>query len=278
MTQILDFTKLSMSYNDASKRLIILDYDGTLVPFRNYPQSVYPPSEAIDTVKELCADSKNHVVIVSGRSCEDLELFWGGTSVNLAAEHGGFYQEAGKEWRRLFGPKPEWIQRVRPSLNALAFQHEGSFVEENVYSIAWHYRAIEARLSERDKQQVISAVMDLPEYQNFLICDSDCVMELRSPGVNKGTFTVQWLRHDQYDFVMALGDGATDEDLFRVLPRGTYSIKIGKSLSTLANYQIDNQFEVLGFLNRVLAVNREFAHSPARAYRSGAMTGSQQRY
>lgn len=54
----------------AQKRLLLLDYDGTLVP-----QSVInsrPTEEALHMLQGLCADSRNAVYIISGRRKTEL--------------------------------------------------------------------------------------------------------------------------------------------------------------------------------------------------------------
>ena len=54
----------------AQKRLLLLDYDGTLVP-----QSVInsrPTEEALHVLRGLCADARNAVYIISGRRKTEL--------------------------------------------------------------------------------------------------------------------------------------------------------------------------------------------------------------
>ena len=51
-----------------------------------------------------------------------------------------------------------------------------------------------------------------------------------------------------------MGDDKTDEDLFKVLPEEAISIKIGLSAS-LAKYNLKNQQEVAGLMNKLLEAN-----------------------
>ena len=50
-----------------SERLILLDYDGTLVGFQKRPEDAVPTPEVIQVLKDLTSDPANHVVINSGR-------------------------------------------------------------------------------------------------------------------------------------------------------------------------------------------------------------------
>jgi trehalose 6-phosphate synthase/phosphatase len=60
----------------AQKRLLLLDYDGTLVP-----QSVIssrPTEEALAVLRGLCADACNDVYIISGRRKTELAEWFAG--------------------------------------------------------------------------------------------------------------------------------------------------------------------------------------------------------
>ena len=60
----------------AQKRLLLLDYDGTLVP-----QSVIssrPTEEALAVLRGLCADARNAVYVISGRRKTELAEWFAG--------------------------------------------------------------------------------------------------------------------------------------------------------------------------------------------------------
>ena len=60
-------------YTQARSRLILLDYDGTLVGFQKRPEDAVPTPEVIRVLKDLTSDPANHVVINSGRDHQTLE-------------------------------------------------------------------------------------------------------------------------------------------------------------------------------------------------------------
>lgn len=52
-------------------------------------------------------------------------------------------------------------------------------------------------------------------------------VEMRNAGVHKGLASQIWLLKNSFDFILAIGDDLTDEDLFTVLPGRAYSIRVG---------------------------------------------------
>jgi len=87
--------KIRKAYEKAQKRLIILDYDGTISPFKNKPEDAFPTQAILNMLRDLTSDSKNKVVISSGRDVHTLESWLGKLPLDMAAEHGAFYKENG---------------------------------------------------------------------------------------------------------------------------------------------------------------------------------------
>ena len=73
----------------------------------------------------------------------------------------------------------------------------------------------------------------------------------KSPDCNKGSEVGRLLANRRYDFVIAMGDDTTDEDMFQALPKSAIAIKIG-SVSEAANYHLSAQSDVLPFLRSLL--------------------------
>lgn len=59
-----------MCWHRAQKRLLLLDYDGTLVPQSNINSR--PTEEVLRVLQALCADQQNSVYIISGRRKSEL--------------------------------------------------------------------------------------------------------------------------------------------------------------------------------------------------------------
>jgi trehalose 6-phosphate synthase/phosphatase len=80
------------------------------------------------------------------------------------------------------------------------------------------------------------------------------VVEVRVAGVTKGTIARELLAQDEYEFILAIGDDTTDEDLFAVLPDRAHSIKVG-SAHSLAKYNCRDVVEV----HQVLSMLTQFS-------------------
>lgn len=150
----------------------------------------------------------------------------------------------------------DWKKKVLPLLQTLAFQYNGSIVEEKRYSIAWHFRATQNLVSESDKNQILATIRALP-HQDFTIYQEDLTLELRTPGIDKGSFAARWMRYRHYDFVIAIGDGSTDEDLFKTLGENCYTVKVGESRSSAARFYLTDQKDVLPFLKQIISFNKD---------------------
>jgi trehalose 6-phosphate synthase/phosphatase len=136
---------LLAAYRSAPRRLLFLDYDGTLVPFASRPHEVVPSGGVVEILSRLSSRPCDRVVLISGRPQSDLERRFGGLpGLWLAAEHGAvFRRPGGAAWETLRPMLPvEWKGRVRPVLEHFVDRTPGSFVEEKEYSLVWHYRNV----------------------------------------------------------------------------------------------------------------------------------------
>jgi trehalose 6-phosphate synthase/phosphatase len=252
MTKDIDLNKITQAYYSSRTRLILLDYDGTLVPSELDSELTRADSKVTSLLHAMTEDPKNNVVLISGRDKKYLDSQWRNPPMTIVAEHGGFYKNKDDGWREMFSFSTSWIPKTISALKSLAARYEGSFVEEKMYSIVWNYRSAKKKLTEGDKRQILAAIRTLPEYPNFKISECEFAFELRTAGVHKGAFTALWASNKRFDFIMAVGDGQTDEDLFKILDETAYSIKVGKSNSSEAVYHLSSQRDVIPFLQSIL--------------------------
>jgi trehalose-phosphatase len=90
-----------------TKKLFILDYDGTLVAYQAIAELVAPSTQLLLLLAELSDDEDNYVVLLSGRPRELLSMWFGHLDLFLVAEDGSFLQAPGEtEWVALFRQTP----------------------------------------------------------------------------------------------------------------------------------------------------------------------------
>ena len=77
------------------------------------------------------------------------------------------------------------------------------------------------------------------------------VVEVKSASVNKGRAALQWLSREDWDFILAIGDDLTDEDVFKVLPAIAWSIKVRFSASA-AKFNLGSPSEVNSLLKELV--------------------------
>lgn len=239
-------------YRASSKRILFLDFDGTLVPLEKNPKEVRLPDDAKATLLRLA--NENTVVIVSGRDRAFLEREVGELPVHIVAEHGALVKNrTSGDWSNTYPNQDEWKDTIRPILDLFVARCPGAFVEEKETSLAWHFRvAPDKQYAQRRANELAWQLRSLLQPELSLqIIKGNKVIEVKKTHYNKGTAVLSFLEKDQYDFIMAMGDDTTDEDMFEALPAGAFSIKIGEDLSAAQNH-LPKQSEVLPFLKSLV--------------------------
>lgn len=246
-------------YAEAEKRIIFLDYDGTLVDFHSDINKATPDDELYSIIAELLADSANEIVIISGRDHQKMEEWFGHTGVHMIAEHGVWQKAVGEEWESLRGLSDQWKEDIMPILNTYTGRTPGAFIEEKSFSLVWHYRKVAKGLGELRASELVNNLGYLTRDRGLQLLPGNKVIEVKNIDVNKGKAAMSQFYKKDYDFVMAVGDDHTDEDIFKALPDNSYTFKVGSSISA-ARFYLKNTGEVRQFLHR-LATAPEIAFS-----------------
>lgn len=246
-----DMTAIKLHYDNAHKRLILLDYDGTLVPLKPRPEDAVPTEELLGLLKNLAADVSNHVVINSGRDHLTLDKWLGKLPLSFAAEHGAFYKENGV-WHK-HSNSPKWSDELLNILRLFVKKTPGSCLEEKQTGLAWHYREVDAWLGSLRAQQLVNALITTCTRQNLQIMQGNKVIEIKSPHHTKGSEVNRLLQRGNYNFILAMGDDTTDDDMFQALPADAQTIKIGHA-SESARYNLPSQSTVLPLLQSLVGM------------------------
>jgi len=237
--------QLIADYHSSRRRLLLLDYDGTLIPFFPSPEGAQPTENLLALITGLAADPKNAVVIISGRDKDSLENWFGSIDLGLVAEHGAWLKEGG--WQVLEPVTHEWKEEIRSILEMHMDRTPGSLIEEKECSLVWHYRKADSELALLRARELKDALLHLTTNLDLGILEGSKVMEIKHIGINKGRAAQRWLAKERWDFILAIGDDVTDEDVFAVLPESAYSIKVGLGPSR-ARFNISSSDEVKALL------------------------------
>ncbi|KAI9796279.1 MAG: threalose-6-phosphate phosphatase [Candelina submexicana] len=261
-TPVLDRPKLLARYRQASKRLFMFDYDGTLTPIVKDPQSAIPSDRVIRTIKTLASDSKNAVWIISGRDQAFLDEWMGHISeLGLSAEHGSFIRQPKSEvWENLTEKTDmSWQKHVMEVFQHYTERTQGSFIERKRIALTWHYRradpeygAFQARECQKHLENTVAKKWDVE------VMTGKANLEVRPTFVNKGEIAKRLVEEygdkvgEAPEFVYCLGDDFTDEDMFRALRNTSlpqtdvFSVTVGaSSKQTLATWHLLEPSDVI---------------------------------
>ena len=237
----------------ADRRLLLLDYDGTLVPLQPTPGEALPPPELLGLLDSLARTPGTRIHILSGRPRVELEEWFGHLPIGLWAEHGligrpGF----GDEWKRCAEVSLDWMPGVRQVLNEATVGTPGALVEEKSSSLAWHYRKVEPRLAKQKLGEVRKRLASELRGQPVELLDGSRVLEIRHRDVNKGLAVRRILALDDGSpGMLAIGDDVTDEDMFEALPNSAVKVHVGVQ-RTQAKYRLEGPAQVRTLLEHLL--------------------------
>ncbi|CAN6327599.1 unnamed protein product [Urochloa humidicola] len=264
------FTKLNldtiiMSYERAKSRVILLDYDGTLVPQASISKE--PSAEIVRIINTLCSDSNNIVFIVSGRSRDSLEkMFASCPKLGLAAEHGYFLRwTRDEEWQTSthtsdFG----WMQMAEPVMNLYTESTDGSYIENKETALVWHHQDADPGFGSSQAKEMLDHLESVLANEPVAVKSGQFIVEVKPQGVSKGLvaekiLTLMKEKGRQADFVLCIGDDRSDEDMFEniadimkrniVAPKAPlFACTVGQKPSK-ARFYLDDTFDVVNMLS-----------------------------
>ncbi len=238
-------------YRQSRRRLVLLDYDGTLVPFAPQPHLAAPDAALLQLVNGLAQDERNHVYIISGRDRATLDAWCERVPVQIIAAHGAWIRSPSAEWALLKPLARHWKKQLVPLIQLYVDRVPGSLLEEKDYSLAWHYRRADPELGPSQAKELVDELVSYTANFDVQVLEGKKVVEVRNSGVNKGAAGMGCVASVDPDFIVAVGDDQTDEDLFRALPRSAFTVRVGIPHSHAA-YHLKDHLEVRDVLRRLV--------------------------
>lgn len=234
------------SFITSRKRLVILDYDGTLHHFSNNisPAASKPSLRLKAQLKHISEQTGTHLAIISGRPRATLdEWFRGLPKLMLVAEHGAWIKRDGA-WHKNAVDYDK--SGILDTMRSYAVRTAGAVIEEKDFAVVWHYRRVNPELAYIRNNNLRRDLRDVTRDTDLVVNNGNKIIEVKPQSVDKGVVAAQLAEKYAADFVFCAGDDYTDEAMFASLPHDTYTIKVGLG-ETKARYQV-------GRLERILDV------------------------
>lgn len=231
--------QLLQEYSSSRSRSLLLDYDGTLVGFSSRAEAAQPDPDLLDLLGRLVAQPGNRVVVISGRDHDTLEHWLVGTGVDMVAEHGALIRQADDGTWQPLGESlsHDWRDQIRPVLEVYVDRTPGAYVEDKGSSLVWHFRGAEPELGALRAKELMDNLEAYLANTGLQVVRGSKILEIKYSSIHKGAAAARWLQQGrQTDFVLAVGDDVTDEDMFEALPDGAWTIKVGRGAQSQAKY------------------------------------------
>lgn len=223
---------------------LFLDFDGTLAPIQDDPETVALPEQGGDQLIELAARLDGALAVISGRALIDLssrvpEALW------RLGGHGMDAAEPGEPAQRSVVLAPEALKRA---VDQLLRGAPGAWLEEKGPVLAVHYRS-SPQAGPHLLAGLQTVLLDYPEYR---LQSGKMVLEVKPSLADKGRALERLMRHPPFAgrTPVMIGDDTTDEAAMSVaLAQGGYAIKVGAGES-VAPYRLKDPQEVWAWLTQ----------------------------
>lgn len=219
--------------------LVAVDFDGTVAPLVDHPDSARPDPEALRYLRQLAASEELAVAVVSGRSFADLTLRLGDVpGAILVGEHGN---DIGDDVEVV-----PTIEEARGFVEALRAGRD-IVVEHKPRTVTFHTRMLDPDA----KMDAVSAIRGwAAENPDVTIMEGKEVIELSVADRTKGDAVLELA--SEVDVTVYIGDDTTDETVFAILGADDIGVKVGPG-PTAAKYRVDDVSGVVDVL-RVLVL------------------------
>ncbi|KAL5997762.1 putative alpha,alpha-trehalose-phosphate synthase [UDP-forming] 7 [Asimina triloba] len=267
----LNIDTIVLAYERAKNRLILLDYDGTLMPKSTINKT--PSSEVISVLNTLSGDSKNIIFIVSGRGRESLDNWFSPCEkLGIAAEHGYFLRwSRDQEWETSKRCNDfSWAQIVEPVMKLYTESTDGSYIEKKESALVWHHQDADPGFGSCQAKELLDHLESVLANEPVSVKSGQYIVEVKPTGVSKRLVAEKILSSmtetgRQADFVLCIGDDRSDEEMFQGISAMTrdafstisiFACTVGQKPSK-AKYYLDDPGDVMAMLESLAEVSTE---------------------
>ena len=227
---------------------LFLDVDGTLLEIAAIPAAVHVPERAIRLLRSLRTRLDGALALVSGRRIADLDALFAPLTLPVAGVHGAERRDAAGN--RTTADRGARLTPARRVLAAWQAVHAGTLLEDKGAALALHYRAA-PEWEAAARRAVIEALAAVGP--DFHLQEGKKVLELKAFSTGKGSAIEAFMQEPPFvgRLPVFIGDDITDEDGFETVNRlGGYSIAVGHERLTRASWRLNDEGEVLKWLEQ----------------------------
>ena len=236
----LNMKAMKRAYDQSSRRVLILDFNGTIVmkepPGKYLKREILgtsgnkPPQAVLEALATLSRDPRNLIYVVSGDSTENVLSALGPlTGIGLAVSNGASFSPplaSGATTREWFtfdlGVDWEAVKRVAlPVLSKYTARSNGSFVKLTSFSIGWSYYSCDPEWGSLQASHLVLELESELRAFDVRFVTLKGIVEVVPRKLNKGLVVEQILREtdvknpeEGVDFVLCFGDDISDEKMF----------------------------------------------------------------
>lgn len=236
----------------APRSALLLDYDGTLAPFRVERDKAAPYPGVVSVLQDILSQTRTQVFIVTGRKTDDIvsllgvypyPVIWGLHGAQRRNPDGAVEMTCVDE---------DLVQALMEADGWLKEQGLRETAEFKPGSIAVHWRGHSESEAGAIRRLVLQGWEQIARRRNVELLEFDGGVELRPPEPDKGD-AVREILHtlDPGAPVAYLGDDATDEHAFEALEgRGLRVLVRPEWRPTAADIWIKPPADLLDFLGK----------------------------
>jgi len=236
----------------SQSRALLLDYDGTLAPFRVERDKALPYPGVIEVLKQLMQNGGTRLVLISGRRLNDLiPLLALKRLPEIWGSHGAERLLPNGSYQKLPLPR-DCAQRLEAAANWMARMGWNGCLERKPFGLGLHWRGMKPGEIEQIRARVLEQLPHLVAGTGLCLHEFDGGLELRLPGITKGKAVQTILAEMQGETISAyLGDDLGDEDAFGALKGRNLGVLVRDELrETKADLWLRPPDELLDFLRR----------------------------
>jgi trehalose 6-phosphate phosphatase len=260
-------TPFLQTVGQASKAVLLLDYDGTLAPFKARRDEAFPYPGVAPLLQEIVSNTKTRVVVISGRDAFDvfqlLDIHprpevWGGHGLQRVKSDGSTGM-------------PRLDSRTLSGLSDadrwLGYQELRHAAEFKVGSVAVHWRGLDENAVEDLRSRVLLGWRPIAEHDGLDLLEFDGGVEIRAHNADKGDAVRTFLEEIGSDAPAAyLGDDSTDESAFEAINGRGISVLVRPTWrETAAEYWLKPPNELREFLKLWLHAQQDASNGAAAA-------------